>query len=90
MRTSLLAMLIAFGTTVAMPANACCVQQIHAGKGVTTGSGTTQAAPSEKAGKNVTTGSTAGAVKPASSAISGDLATKYRAMTNSTVGTGPG
>ena len=48
MRNSLLAMLIAFGTTVAMPANACCVQQKDAGKGVTTGiAGTTNAAPSE-------------------------------------------
>jgi hypothetical protein len=95
MRTSLLAMLIAFGTTVAIPANACCVQQIHAGKhagkGVATGIvGTTKAAPSENAGKSVTTGSTAGAIKPAPSATSGDLAAKYRAMTNSTVGTGPG
>jgi hypothetical protein len=91
MRVSLLAMLIAFGTTVAMPANACCVQQRDAGMGVTTGiAGTTKAAPSEDDGKSVTTGSTAGTIKPAPSATSGDLAAKYRAMTNSTPGTGPG
>ena len=98
MRNSLLAMLIAFGTTVAMPANACCVQQKDAGKHVTTDiAGTTKAAPSEtsiqhpqmNAGK-VTTGSTAGTIKPAPSETSGDLAAKYRAMTNSTAGTGPG
>jgi hypothetical protein len=63
MRNSLLAILIAFGTSVAMPANACCVQQKDAGKGVTTGiAGTTQAAPSNQyrkmnAGEGVTTGS---------------------------------
>jgi len=71
MRIPLLAMLIASGTTVAIPANACCVQQRDAGMGVTTGS-------------------TAGTIKQAPSATSGDLAAKDRAMTNSTPGSGPG
>ena len=91
MRNSLLAMLVALGTTVAMPANACCVQQKDAD--VTTGiAGTTEAAqhPQMNTGENVTTGSTAGTTKAAPSETSGDLATKYRAMTNSTVGSGPG
>ena len=98
MRNSLFAMLIAFGTMAAMPANACCVQQKDAGKDVTTGiAGTTKAASSEtsqhpqmNAGKNVTTGSTAGTTKAAPSATSGDLAAKYRSMTDSIAGTGPG
>ena len=79
MRNSVLAILIAFGTTVAMPANACCVQQKNAGKDVTTGiAGTTKAAPSE-----------ASQHPQMPSATSGDLAAKYRSM-DSTAGTGPG
>jgi len=95
MRNSLFAMLIAFGTMVAMPANACCVQQKDAGKHVTTAiAGTTKAASSEtsqhpqmNAGKNVTRGSTAGTTKAVPSETLGE---KYRSMTDSTVGTGPG
>ena len=94
MRNLLLAMLVAFGTTVAVPANACCVQQKDAHKGVTTGiAGTTKAAPQHpqmNAGENLTTGSAAGTTKAAPSETSGDLAAKYGAMTNSTAGTGPG
>jgi hypothetical protein len=98
MRNSLLAILIAFGATAAMPANACCVPQKDAGKGITTGiAGTAKAAPSEtnqrpqmNTDKNVTTGSTAGTTKAAPSETSGDLAAKYRSMTDTTVGTGPG
>ena len=80
MRNSLLATLIAFGTTVAMPANACCVQQKDAGKGVTTGiAGTTNAAPSEtsnqyqklmNAAKGAPMGSPAQTTKPAPSQTS--------------------
>ena len=92
MRNLLLAMLVAFGTTVAVPANACCVQQKDAHKGVTTGiAGTTKAAPQHpQMNKNVTTGSATGTTKGAPSATSGDLAAKYRAMTDPTAGTGPG
>ena len=75
MRNSLLAMLIAFGTTVAMPANACCVQQKDAGKGVTTGIvGTTNASKTSdqyqkltNAAKGARMGSTAQTIKPAPS-----------------------
>src|SRR5215471_1303523 len=80
MRNSLLAMLISLGTTVAIPANACCVQQKDAGKGVTTGiAGTTNAAPSEtsdqyqklmNAAKGASMGSTAQTIKPAPSQTS--------------------
>jgi len=95
MRNSLLAIiLIAFGTTVAMPANACCVQQKDADEGVTTGIAGTAGAPSDtsqhpqmNAGKNVTRGSTAGTTKAVPSETLGE---KYRSMTDSTVGTGPG
>jgi hypothetical protein len=75
MRTSIFAILVAIGTTAAMPANACCVQQSQTQEG---------------AAKAVTTGSTAGTPKAAPSTTDGKVAAKDKAITNETVGTGPG
>ena len=72
MRNSVLAILIAFGNTVAMPAIAA--EKIER-----------PAAPRDQSIQHQKD-----AAKAAPSEASGDLAAKYRSMTDSTVGTGPG
>jgi hypothetical protein len=87
MRNSLLAILIAFGTTVAMPASAAVKIEHYAFQPPETQH---QQMQEDDTGKIVATGSTAGLMIRTPSATSGDLAAKDRLMTDSTAGTGPG
>lgn len=78
MRNSLLAMLIAFGTTFAMPA-------IGAERYAFQPPETQQIQ-----NRQMQEDATAGTTKAAPSETNGDLAAKYRSMMDSTAGTGPG